>query len=110
MGDRRSAPPYWCRPPPRRSGGRLDVATANCAEAQTELNECLDLPADCQQAPDPVRRLLDQAFFNKIRIIDTDDVPRRESRSFAVLLNEENQRSARRYVTTTSPRLRHPTA
>lgn len=79
---------------------RLDQATADYAEAQAELADCLDLLGDChtvyQQAPDPVRRLFNQALFDKIYITSTDTVRTEKTGPFAILLNQETQRSTRR--------------
>ena len=78
---------------------RLDDATANYAAAQAELSDCLDLLTDYhtvyQQAPDAVRRLFNQALFARIYITNTDDVRTEKAGPFAILLDEENQRSAR---------------
>src|SRR5690606_26991152 len=78
---------------------RPDDATANYAAAQAELGDCLDLLTDChmvyQQAPDAVRRLFNQALFARIYITNTDDVRTEKAGPFAILLDEENQRSAR---------------
>src|SRR5690606_24254850 len=49
-----------------------------------------------QQAPDPVRRLFNQALFDKIYITSTDTVRTEKTGPFAILLNQETQRSTRR--------------
>jgi DNA invertase Pin-like site-specific DNA recombinase len=68
---------------------RLDAASASYAEAQEELADCLDLASDCysvyQQAPDAVRRLFNQAFFERIYITDDGDVRPEIAQPFASL-------------------------
>ena len=68
---------------------RLDAASASYAEAQEELADCLDLASDCysvyQQAPDAVRRLFNQAFFERIYITDDGDVQPEVAQPFAAL-------------------------
>lgn len=67
---------------------RLDAAQANYAEAQAELADCLDLASDCytvyQQAPDAVRRLFNQAFFERIYITDEDEMDSAPAGTFAI--------------------------
>ncbi len=79
--------------------GRLDAASANYAEAQAELADCLDLTSDCyavyQQAPDSVRRLFNQAFFEKIYITDQDEIRAVPTGAFALLLDTSTQTAAR---------------
>lgn len=78
---------------------RLDAATANYAEAQAELADCIDLAGDCytvyQQAPDSVRRLFNQAFFERIYITDQDEVETEPTGAFAMILDSSAQSAAR---------------
>lgn len=79
---------------------RLDAAAANYAEAQAELADCLDLASDCytvyQQAPDSVRRLFNQAFFEQIYITDEDELQTEPTDAFAMLLDPSTQRAVRK--------------
>lgn len=78
---------------------RLDAAQANYAEAQAELADCLDLASDCytvyQQAPDSVRRLFNQAFFERIYITDEDEIDSAPAGTFAMILDPTTQSVAR---------------
>lgn len=83
----------------RQITNRLDAAQANYAEAQAELADCLDLASDCytvyQQAPVSVRRLFNQAFFERIYITDEDEIDSAPAGTFAMVLDPTTQSVAR---------------
>ena len=73
-----------------RLNSRLEAAESDHAEAEAELHQALDLASDChsvyEKATDSIRRLFNQAFFEKIYITSTDQVVTEPTVTFKSLL------------------------
>lgn len=73
-----------------RLSSRLEAAESDHAEAEAELHQALHLASDChtvyEKATDSIRRLFNQAFFEKIYITSTDQVITEPTVTFKNLL------------------------
>lgn len=86
---------------------RLEAAASDYADEQAELSEALDLATDChtvyERATDSIRRLFNQAFFEKIYITSTDQVSTVPTATFSAILEPSIGRRAERHVAGKKP-------
>ena len=76
------------------AGRRLEAAQTKWGDVQATLDKALDLAGTChqhyQQAPDPIRRQLNQGFFKEIYIGRDGDVARvKLTDAFSLLLADD---------------------